>query len=164
MSFKKAGKIRAFLFLAFSKAKYADLAAEHVMWLNLQKDDLRIAFEAGTFTKKNWKEEQREKEVDQLVLLRMAFFKSLIITGIVSLLVISIGFGIGTVSPKLSINIPKILSFIGGFMAAWGAVFQLTDSVKETWGKETLSEVMHRSIFFILFVLGVFISLLSLVV
>ena len=163
MPYKKANIILAFLYMIFSKQRYAAMALDHGMWINLKAEDLKRAYDNGTFPKEGWREEETPNILKSLGQLKHAFWKSLFITLIIATAVLGCGFYIGTLGLKLKLYYVKAISFTGGCIAAWGAIFQLVCPDIETYCKQTLNEIMQKSIFFILFVVGIFISLSSLV-
>lgn len=163
MPYKKANIILAFLYMIFSKHRYATMALDHGMWVNLKAEDLKRAYDKGTYPKDGWREEEAPEVLKDLALMKRALWKSFFVTLIMALVVLGFGLSIGSLDLKLSTNFVKAISFGGGCVAAWGAIFQLTCPDIETYKKQSLNEIMQKSIFFILFVLGVFISLSSLV-
>ncbi len=163
MPYKKANIIIAFFYMIFSKHRYVTMALDNNMWINLQAEDLKRAYDNGTYPKDGWREDEQFKVLNDLAQMKRALWKSFFITLLIPLAVIGLGLAIGSLDLKLSINFVKVISFVGGCVAAWGAIFQLTCPDIGTYKKQTLNEIMQKSIFFILFVLGVFISLSSLV-
>lgn len=163
MPYKKANIILAFFYMLFNKRRYIQMAQDHDMWVNIKEEDLKIKYDNGTFPEDGWREENAPRVANNLTLMKRALLKSFFITLLIALAVLLFGLSVGSLDLKLGTNFVKAISFTGGCVAAWGAVFQLTCPDIETYKKQSLNEIMQKSIFFILFVLGLFISLSSLV-
>jgi hypothetical protein len=139
------------------------MAMDHGMWLNLKKEDLKRAYDNGTFPKEGWRSEHAPIILKDLTLLKHALWKSFLVTSLIAIIVAVLGLYFGGLNLQSTINIAKATSFAGGCIAAWGAIFQLTWPGIETYSKKSLNEMVQKSVFFMLFVLGVFISLSGLV-
>ncbi|MGJ0427988.1 hypothetical protein [Methylobacter sp.] len=145
--------------LLTSKRRYLDAAVEHVVWLNLKAEDLRRAFFEGKYVPDS--HETRTLELQRLESLRDQLLRSFLEVAVVAILALAVGIGTGAIDTDLTVHPGKALAYLGTYLAAWAALFELGGPGLASWGGETLSEVVHPKIFQILFVPGTLMLLCS---
>jgi hypothetical protein len=143
----------AWLFIV-SKQRYLSAAVEHVVWLNLQAEDLRQKFMEGTFTPDS--DATRMLELQRFESLRHQFWHSFIQVASVTVLALLIGIFIRSIDVNLPFHPAKGISLLGTFLVAWAALFELGGPRLASWDGKTLSEKVHPKIFQILFIPGSF--------
>lgn len=138
--------------LVRSRQRYVDAAVEHVIWLNLKADDLRRKYLEGRYLPDS--EETRALEVKRFESLRGQLWRSLCQVAGVATIACLVGIGNESVGMDLPFHISKALGFLGTFLVAWAALFELGGPGLASWDGETLSETVHPKIFQVLFIPG----------
>lgn len=135
-----------------SRQRYVDAAVEHVVWLDLQADDLRRKYLEGRYLPES--DDTRSLEAKRLESLRGQLWRSLGQVAGAATIAFLIGIGNGTVGVDLPLHPGKAFGFIGTFLVAWAALFELGGLGLASWDGETLSEIVHPKLFQILFIPG----------
>lgn len=137
-----------------SRQDYLDAAVEHVVWLNLQAEDLRRKFLEGKFSPDS--ESYRENELKRFKGVRKQFWNSFGQIAAIATLALLIGSYLGLIDVDLKFHPGKGMGFSGTFLVAWAALFELGGPRLASWDGETLSEIIHPKIFQLLFIPGTF--------
>jgi hypothetical protein len=137
-----------------SRQDYLDAAIEHVVWLNLQAEDLRRKYLEGKFSPPS--ESDRTLELRRYEILRSQFLNSFGQIAFLATLALLIGVYLGLIGVDFKFHPGKGMGFSGTFLVAWAALFELGGSRLASWDGETLSEIIHPKIFQLLFIPGTF--------
>jgi hypothetical protein len=145
-AFARAAPGKALFCFVFRYQTYLDMAVEHGMAVNLARPDLRRAYEVGTFPAADWRAEARRIADENANNLKRSMQSALLTT----IAFVAVGFVmavlLGKVNPSLPRDWGKILSVIGGFLAAWATLFEL-GGYSETFSGEALHELLHPVFF-----------------
>lgn len=154
-SFARASSAKAFLCLLFRHEKYLDWAVSHGMAINLEAQDLRLAFDAGKFPPAGWEVDARLDAAVHAHELKRGLFSALATT----LAFAAAGLALAAISGKVHPGLPwdwgKVLSVAGGLLAAWATLFEL-GGYRETFSGELLHEQLRPFFFRAAFLPGLF--------
>lgn len=157
---RTANARRAAAAILFSRERYLELAIEHNLAINIRAADMRALFDRGEYPKTGWEQEERNSaaaHAEQLVSgLRASFLTSLgfLLMGLLA------AAALGKVAPSLPFSEAKILSTVGGFLAAWVTLFELGDYA-ETYSGEAIHEIVRPVLFKFIFLPGLAIAALG---
>lgn len=142
----RANLRRALVCFALDRPRYLDMAVAHSMALNLEAPDLLARYRQGTFPQAGWEVEAREAAQAAADELSRAIWSALR-AALFWLLFGALAAGVlGKVDPRLPWDYGKLLSVMGGFLAAWATLFELGGYV-ETVGGEGLHELLRPVLF-----------------
>lgn len=151
---------RAAAAIVFARERYLAMAIEHNLAVNVRAADMRARFDRGEYPKPGWEQEAKASasaQAEQLIsALRASFITSLVVL-LLGLLVAAV---LGKVSPSLPLSESKLLSTVGGFLAAWATLFELGGYV-ETYSGEAMHEVVRPVLFKSIFLSGIAIAALG---
>lgn len=145
-SFPRASSSKAFLCLLFSHDTYLDMAVSHCMAINLEANDLRLAFDEGSFPEAGWETAARLSAGAHAKELRAGMWSALMTTVAFAVTGLMLAAVLGKVHPALPLDWGKVLSVVGGLLAAWATLFEL-GGYTETYSGEALHEKL-RPVFF----------------
>lgn len=135
-----------------SRQRYVDAAVEHVVWLDLQAEDLRRKYLEGRYSPDS--DDTRKLEAKRFESLRGQLWRSLRQVAGAAAIAFLIGIANKAVGVDLPLHLGNALGLIGTFLVAWAALFELGGPGLASWDGETLSETVHPKIFQVLFILG----------
>jgi hypothetical protein len=139
--------------------RFMNAAREHLIWLNLKAPDLRKKYLDGTFNPDS--DNAKQLEFDRFSELRKQFWVSFSQVFTVAFLAMTTAYMMGVVRVTLPFHLGHMLGFLGTFLIAWAALFELGGPRLASWKGETLSELTHPKIFQCLFLPGAFAALWS---
>lgn len=145
-SFTRASSPKAFLCFLFRHETYLDMAVSHGLAINLEASDLRRAFDEGRFPSAGWEIEARLSADAHAKELGDGIWSALMTTLAFAIAGTILAAALGKVHPALPLDWGKILSVLGGLLAAWATLFEL-GGFTETFSGEALHEKL-RPIFF----------------
>ena len=147
----------ATFWFVFSIRKFSSLAPGHSLALNLKQPDLLALHERGEFPVGSWVEDACSQELKHGQALRRSLGVSFLAasTFIIAGLVTSVL--LGTVHPNLPMAWSKVLSVVGGHLAAWGTILQL-GGYAGSWSGKNLYEIIRPPIFRSLFLPGLLLA------
>ena len=122
------------------------MAVSHGMAINLEANDLRRAFDGGRYPEFGWEVEARRSADEHARALRAGLGSALAITVAFALAGVVLAAFLGKIHPALPPDWGKVMSLVGGLLAAWATLFEL-GGYAETFSGEALHEVL-RPIFF----------------
>lgn len=138
-------------FLLFMDGRYLNAATRNTLNTNITPKDARQAWDQGKRPSADEVDSWTRANAEQLAIMRAGFWKS----GLWTFGIIAIALGILWICGK-GIPLyyePKSISAIGGALAAWGTIFQLT-RVGATYKGTAAHELMRPPLFLLLFVPG----------
>lgn len=122
------------------------MAVAHGMAINLEANDLRKAFDEGRFPSAGWEIRARSDADAHAKELRSGMWSALTTTLAFAVAGLMLAAVLGKVHPALPLDWGKMLSVVGGLLAAWATLFEL-GGYAETYSGEALHEKL-RSTFF----------------
>jgi len=146
--------------LLLSHDRYIALAVEHEMAVNLEAPDLLARFRQGAFPEPGWETEARRSAESGREEILKALRNSFVSLLVLSLCAVGLFLVNGKVSPFLPVAWSKVLSVVGGFLAAWATLFEL-GGLSQTWSSQAAHELVHPRLFALLFLPGTFLALLG---
>ena len=130
------------------------------MAIDLEAPDLAAKHRAGKFPLPNWEQSAQANALQGLKELRSALRSSFGAAAGTSLVAVAILLLTGNISPHLPIAWAKVLSAVGGFLAAWATLFAL-GGIWRSWEGIALHELVHPKLFCLLFIPGTFVAMVG---
>ena len=158
--FSKTEPARALIYLFTDRRRYIDAVVAHEMALNLESPELRKLFEEGKYPKPEWEQEARIEAERRAHRLKTGLFSSVRTTSMIFAAGVGMSLLQGKTHPDLPVDLGKVVSAFGGFLAAWATLFEL-GGYAETYRGKSLHELLHPLIFRVLFLSGVLLAVVG---
>ncbi|AEF89706.1 hypothetical protein DelCs14_2694 [Delftia sp. Cs1-4] len=139
-------------FLLFMDQRYIKAATRNSIEVSIRSADYKRKHDAGSWPLNEDVESLHETNAARLKKMRKEFWSAAAWT----LLIIAFSIGVLTLlskSPCAGLTAPKVVSSIGGALAAWGTIFQLIRA-DATFKASEAHELMRPPLFLLLFVPG----------
>lgn len=156
-TFSRAPLLSALKAFFVDEREYLRLALSHVMAVNLEAPDLMKKHQAGEYPIPGWEAEVEGYARQGLLELRAALRRSFMQLLLVVLLAAAVVWAAGGISISMPVSWPKLLSLVGGFLAAWATLFAL-GRMWRSRGGEALHEILQPQLFKVLFIAGTFMA------
>lgn len=138
--------------LFFNNRRYRDLAYRDAIALATEDTHIMAGYLEGTWPGDR-EAQYREDLLKRGQKVRASFITSFWHTMAAVLTAVVIALAWGRFGPSLDWNVSKVLQSLGGFLAAWGTIFQLGGS-ERTWAGDTLAEQLPGLLFRLVFLPG----------
>ena len=161
--YKRANLPIALFCLFFLRHKYLILAINHYMALSLESEKYKIKFENGTYPPEDWETDALKIARAGAKGLRKRIIFSLYTIIVCSIVALFIGLFTRAIDFSLGLNSSKTIAFLGTFFVSWATLIVLGNKL-DTWGGETLHELLSPFVFKVLFIPGVFLLFTSVVI
>ena len=138
------------------------MAVCHNIATDLENPAFRQMYEEGRFSDADRLVKVRQGVIEAANDLWHSIFISLCEVLIAAVVVILLGFLIGSLDFDLGLKLEKSVPFVGTCLAAWATLMELGGALV-TWKGESLHELIHPLIFQLLFVLAVAMMLIAFV-
>ena len=145
---------RAVLPMLFARERFIELAIAHSLALCAANSQYQSAMAQGQFPSASWEAETRANLTKYTTSLLRAFWSSLGVTCAFIALGVIAALLFGRLSPDRPLDLGKLLSVLGAFLAGWATLFEL-GGVVATFSGEQLHELVHPVLFRGLFLPGV---------
>jgi hypothetical protein len=160
MEFKRANTYQAVFFFLFARKKYISLAVNHGMAVNLEDPDLRRRYQEGLFPPEGWERESSANAIEAAKQVSKGLWGSFLAILIVAVIASLAGYMKGTINLAFAFDHGKALSYVGTFFASWATLMELGGGLA-TFSGEALHELIHPTMFKLLFIPGVCLLLLG---
>ena len=140
--------------MLFARERFINLALAHSLALCAAKQQYQEAIAQGQFPTASWEAETRANLSKYTAVLLRSFWSSLAVTCCFIALGLAAALLLGKLSPDRRLDVGKLLSVLGGFLAGWATLFEL-GGVMATFSGEQLHELVHPGLFRVLFLPGV---------
>ena len=151
--------IGAFCFL-FARKKFVSMSIADGMASNLEAADQRErAEEGGAELLRKWEEQYRKDYSEMATEIGSALWSSFGIIFLISVICLAIAFYFGRVSSALEFNPISGMAYLGSALVGWAALMELGNFM--VWDGLAYPQVVHKVLFKLIFIPGVFLVLLS---
>lgn len=157
VTFTRANLYAATFAMIFSRDRYLDMAGRHNMAINLESSDCLTAHQAGQYPAVGWERELRMSSKAAVEDLLTALSSAFQVTLFCAMAGVFIAVYFQMIALSLPFSPAKSMSVIGGFLAAWATLFELGGFI-ETFGGESLHELVRPILFRVLFLPGLVIA------
>lgn len=147
----------ATFWFVFSIRKFSNLAPGHSLAINLEKADQLAKYQRGEFPVEQLGEGARRQALEHGQALRRSLGVSFLAVSIFIIAGVAASVFLGTVHPNLPMAWSKVLSVVGGHLAAWGTILQL-GGYAESYSGKNLYEIIRPPIFRSLFLPGLLLA------
>ena len=155
---RRANVVSATFALLFMRRRYEEMAQQQELWVNVSSEDLRQRYERGDYPNLDWVSESMRRARSGANKLRRGLWSSFWWTCSFLLIGVVIASVLGKVDPSLPVAHGKILSTVGGMLAAWATLFELGGYVDDSFSGETLDELVRPMLFRAVFLPGLVIA------
>jgi hypothetical protein len=130
------------LLAVLSEAQYLRLAVPHNLAAELESERIAAAYRAGTFPPPDWRLKTLEEARGNLALFRRSLWSSALLAWGLLVLAMCAAAAAGKIHPSLPPDYGKVVSYVGGGLAAWGTVLQFQPP-PQTWRGTFMHEMVH---------------------
>ena len=160
-SFKRQNIILGTIYFFFSKKKYIDMAVAHAIACSIEVNQQRpIAEERVAEQIAKWEMDLREDYTEMTDSISSALWSSFWIVLSLILTSASLAFYVGSIRVDYPIDLVKIIAYIGSSLVGWAAIMELGNDFA-VYDGPAFPQLVHKVIFMMIFVPGVFFILLS---
>jgi hypothetical protein len=161
--YKRANLSVALFCFVFLRRKYLNLVTNHKIAINLESEKYKIRFENGTYPSENCATEELKIAKDGADGLQKRIISSFCSIIVCSIVAITAGLFTQTINFGFNLSCNKLFAFVGTFLVSWATIMVLGGEL-DTWGGETLHELLCPFVFKVLFIPGAFLLLTSIVI